>query len=289
MTSTLPEALQWDVHGLRFAGLAWGDPTSPPVLALHGWLDNAASFLPLAGRLAEHYYVVALDLSGHGYSDWRSADATYQIYDDLPQLHGIIKQLGWSRFTLMGHSRGAIISCLFAATFPHFIDKLVLLDGAVPQPLEASGFVDQMRRFVDEKERLLARKPRVYASADEAIALRADKGLEAAAAKLIAQRNLRECEGGVCWRTDPRLRGASAVKMTRKQIEVMLSALSMPCLLMRAESGLATKHAEDFARLLQPVPALQVETSPGGHHFHMETGVDDLAARLQRFLQPEQN
>ena len=43
----------WEVHGLRLAGLAWGDPASPPVLCLHGWLDNAASFDALAPLLQD--------------------------------------------------------------------------------------------------------------------------------------------------------------------------------------------------------------------------------------------
>ena len=44
----------WEVHGLRLAGLAWGDPASPPVLCLHGWLDNAASFDALASLLPDY-------------------------------------------------------------------------------------------------------------------------------------------------------------------------------------------------------------------------------------------
>ena len=95
----------WEVNGLRIKGLCWGDERSPPVLALHGWLDNAASFAVLAPRLA-NFHIVALDLTGHGKSSRRSADASYQIWDDLPEILGVVKQLGWNNFELMGHSRG---------------------------------------------------------------------------------------------------------------------------------------------------------------------------------------
>ncbi|MEZ5484862.1 MAG: hypothetical protein R3F01_06865, partial [Lysobacteraceae bacterium] len=64
----------------HFAGLRWGRRGGKPLLALHGWLDNAASFVPMveamqaSGRL-EDLDVVALDLAGHGYSAHRSDGA----------------------------------------------------------------------------------------------------------------------------------------------------------------------------------------------------------------------
>ena len=59
--------LEWRVNGLKLAGLSWGDPSGRPLLALHGWLDNAASFSQLAPLLTD-FYVVAVDLTGHGQS-----------------------------------------------------------------------------------------------------------------------------------------------------------------------------------------------------------------------------
>lgn len=286
MSSPVPREMTWDVHGLHYAGLCWGDPSNPPLLALHGWLDNAASFSPLAALLGGQFYVVALDLSGHGHSAWRSADATYQVYDDLPQIRAIIDQLGWSECALMGHSRGAIIATLFAATFPEQVTRLVLLDGSVPSPLEDEGFVEQMRRFMLEKERLLNRHYRVFEEEQQAVTVREEQGLDRASAQLIASRNLRACEGGFTWSTDPRLRGASAVKMTTAQIDIVLAAVTMPCLLLAAEQGLVVKHARAFESLEKRMPDVWVEQVPGGHHFHMEKGVDTLAQRLQRFLLP---
>jgi len=109
--------LMWEVNGLKISGLAWGDPQARPLLMLHGCLDNAASFSVLAPLLSD-YYVVALDLTGHGHSGHRSADATYHIWDDLPEIIGVIEQLGWDTFDLLGHSRGAIISILLASALP---------------------------------------------------------------------------------------------------------------------------------------------------------------------------
>ncbi len=60
--------------------LTWGDPAGVPVLGLHGWQDNAATFTGLAPHL-DGIYLVALDLPGHGRSDWRPPGMAYGFLD----------------------------------------------------------------------------------------------------------------------------------------------------------------------------------------------------------------
>ncbi|MEP5569627.1 MAG: alpha/beta hydrolase [Halioglobus sp.] len=287
MSASSANECSWEVDGLHIAGLAWGSPENPPLLALHGWLDNANSFAMLA-PLLDKFYVVALDLTGHGKSSRRSADASYQVYDDLPQIIGVVEQLGWERFDLMGHSRGAIIASLLAASFPERIHRLVLLDGVAPPPLDANEFVDQMRRYVLEKKRLQNRRTRVYASEDLAVSAREEQGLNAQASQLIVSRNLMSVDGGYTWTTDPRLRGASAMKMTTSQVDTVLQALHMPTLLLMADEGLSASHTSKFTSLGERIPGVMLETFPGGHHFHMEQGVATLATRIQLFLASEE-
>lgn len=274
-------ALGWQIHGLSIEALSWGDPQGRPVLALHGWLDNAASFALLAPHMPG-CQLVALDLTGHGHSDRRSADATYQVWDDLPQVLAVADELGWEQFHLMGHSRGAIISSLLACAVPDRISRLVLLDAVTPEPVAEARFPEQIARFMADKSRLLERKARVYPSKEQAVVVRQDGSLPDEAAELIALRNLQPCEGGYTWRTDPRLRGASAVKLSHQQVDAVLAALTMPSLVLLAKDGLG-KHPElaDAARL---IPKLDLEWIDGGHHFHMEAGAPSVAQRIERFL-----
>ena len=62
-----PTETGFDLAFGRLTALRCGAVGQPRVLALHGWLDNAASFLPLAARLPA-LDLVMLDLPGHGRS-----------------------------------------------------------------------------------------------------------------------------------------------------------------------------------------------------------------------------
>ncbi|HZX81878.1 MAG TPA: alpha/beta fold hydrolase, partial [Lysobacter sp.] len=88
----------------RLAALRFGHG-GVPVLALHGWLDNAASFLPLSSHLPG-LDIVALDLPGHGASAHLPASAEYTLVNAARAVLGAADALGWSRFSLLGHSMG---------------------------------------------------------------------------------------------------------------------------------------------------------------------------------------
>jgi pimeloyl-ACP methyl ester carboxylesterase len=283
LSPVIPGPLEWHINGLKIAGLGWGEPDRTPLLALHGWLDNAASFTVLA-PLLEQYYVVALDLTGHGRSDWRSADASYNIWDDLPELIAVVNELGWERFCLMGHSRGAMISCLLASSLPERVDRLVLLDAVMPVPVGEDLFPAQMRNYLENKHHWMQRHNRIYRSVNAAVATRKAGALPEAAVRLLVERNLRSCEGGYTWTTDLRLRGASAVKLSERQVHGVLRALSMPTLLLLAEDGLG-KQVEIAAHATASIRQLEIHNIAGGHHFHMEPGAAIVAQQIHRFLQ----
>lgn len=285
MTIRRPHQRCWEVNGLTLEGLCWGDETLSPLLALHGWLDNAASFNVLAPLLGSHY-VVAIDLTGHGRSSRRSDDATYQIWDDLPEILGVIEQLGWQTFDMMGHSRGAIISTILASAIPERVNHLILLDAVTPQAIPEEEFPKQLARFLKDKPRRLNKEGRVYATTEEAVAARAKTGLSGPAARALASRGLAEHPQGILWASDPRLFGASAVKLTEGQNRAILGSLSMPTLLLQAENGLA-QHSAVLEFAAEHIDDFCAEIVPGGHHFHMENNVAAIAQRIMGFLNVE--
>ncbi|MCB1702852.1 MAG: alpha/beta hydrolase [Halioglobus sp.] len=284
MSEAVAVAMSWQVNGLSLAGLSWGEPSAPGILALHGWLDNAASFGIVAPLLARQHHVVAVDLTGHGLSAHRSQDAGYQIWDDLPELLGVLDELGWQQFSLMGHSRGAIIATVLASAIPDRVERLVLLDGVVPNPVGEEQFSRQLRKFLDDKRYWTQKRNRIYPDVEAALASRADNSPPPALARALVERNLRPCDGGYTWTTDLRLRGASAVKLSPGQIQSVLESLAMPTLLLLAEDGFS-KHPELAAQARQFIPHLEIHEVAGGHHFHMESGAAIVARQIDHFLQ----
>jgi pimeloyl-ACP methyl ester carboxylesterase len=274
--------LTWEINGLQLAGLSWGEEGDRPVLALHGWLDNAASFAPLAPHLSG-CHVIAPDLTGHGHSAHRSPDASYQIWDDLPELLGLLDALGWESFHLVGHSRGAIIAVLLASAYPERVRSLTLFDGLLPAPIEDDEFATQLRKALDDKRALLGKPSRVMKSEEEGIRVRTRKGLTRDAATLIVRRNLSPAEDGYAWRMDPRLQGASAMKLTRAQGVAALQALTMPTRVLLAEDS--TYRAPGLKELVADnVRNATVEPVPGNHHFHMEPGCEAIALRMVQWM-----
>lgn len=284
MTAIEPREQRWQVDGLELVGLCWGDPCHKPVLALHGWLDNAASFARLA-PLLDGYYVVALDLTGHGQSSHRSLDSTYQIWDDLPQLVAVIEQLGWQQFDIVGHSRGAMISALLAAVLAEKVGHLVMLDAMLPDPVAPDAFISQLQRFIEQRATLCQRSTRTVANMTQAIALREAVDLTPEAAALLVERGTRQLpDGTIAWTYDQRLRGASAVKMTGSQRKALAQALTMPVLVILAEDGLIKKYGDVTASARALMPEATIHWLAGGHHFHMEDEVQSIADSIVSFF-----
>lgn len=280
------EELNWTVDELRIAGRAWGPEDGHRVLALHGWLDHAGSFDAMAPLLSATR-VVALDLTGHGLSDHRSADATYAIWDDIPQVLGVADRLGWSRFTLLGHSRGAMIALLISALCPERVSGLVTLDALLPVPTPTGDVVHQMRRFLDDTARLKARGTRVYPDEESFLRRRQALGNAPEVAERLAERAMERTAEGLRVRADPRLQAASCMRLSRAQQDAFLRAVEAPVLSIWAADGLAkTDHvAAQRARAAQLLSDFRDETLPGDHHFHLHPdSAQRIADKVAAFL-----
>lgn len=265
-----PQELRFDIDGLQFAAQAWGDPTHYPILALHGWLDNSASFFALA-PLLKNVYLVAIDMAGHGKTSHRLGSFPYNIWEDIAEIFTVADQLGWERFGLLGHSRGAIIAALAAGTFPERISHLGLIEGLLPEPTRSEDTPKQLALSIKSIRAQLTKSLSLYPDIAKAINMR-ERGmfpLSYAAAKALTERGLKKIDQGYHWSTDQRLLAPSAIKLLPEQMDAFIAQITCPIFLVLGQDGMP-KLFPRYESLVKKYPKIEVTILPGGHHLHME-------------------
>jgi pimeloyl-ACP methyl ester carboxylesterase len=276
------EEVRLSLPHIELAAHLFGPEDGVPVIALHGWLDNANSFARLAPKL-KGLRIIALDMAGHGHSGHRPNGAGYALWDYAHDVLQVAEQLGWQRFGLLGHSMGAIVSMVLAGSLPERITHLALIDGVIPPTDKGENAAERMGMALQAQLDLREKRKPVYNTLDRAIEARM-KGLVAVsreAAQLLAQRGLMPVPGGYTWRTDNRLTLPSPLRLTEEQAMAFVARIGCPAQLVVAADGMLARHPE----LLERLPFSR-EQLPGGHHLHLndEAGADLVADCFNRFF-----
>jgi pimeloyl-ACP methyl ester carboxylesterase len=277
-----PVAVELATGAGTLRGLRWGRIGDTSILALHGWLDNAASFSRLAPLLTVAD-VVAIDLPGHGQSDHRPQSVRYHFIDYIPVVLDAVNALGWSNCVLIGHSLGAAIASFTAATEPDRVRGLFLIDGLGPfseEPHSAPGRLQRsIRRFADRS----ATATTEYQNLDAMINARHRAGIiSKAGAAALATRNVIQDKQGFRWRTDPRLRFPNPQYLTEDQVLAFLRKVKAPTVLGMASEGLLKGQPQTNERI-RAFSNIDVVELPGAHHLHLDD--PQLVARvINRFL-----
>ncbi len=103
----------------------------PPLLLLHGYPETHVMWHLVAPRLAERYAVVAADLRGYGDSDKPRGDPEHRAYAKRTMAAdavGLMRALGYDRFAVAGHDRGARVAHRMALDHPQAVARAALLD-----------------------------------------------------------------------------------------------------------------------------------------------------------------
>jgi pimeloyl-ACP methyl ester carboxylesterase len=267
----------------ELAALRGGTAGGPKLLCLHGWLDNAASFRPLAPHLAG-FDLVALDLPGHGASEHRAPGYDYAFVDWVHDALDAMDALGWDRADWLGHSMGGAIAASVAAAAPARVRRLALIEALGPVAADAMGAGTRLRDAVAARRALGAKPPRIIPDIDTAVAARlAASRMTPEAARLIVERNLRPLEDGYAWRSDPRLTLPSHLRLTEETVQAILRTIEAPVLVIAADPSPPYFTPDVRAARLACLADGRVEVIAGGHHLHMEQAAR-VAAPLLAFL-----
>jgi pimeloyl-ACP methyl ester carboxylesterase len=257
--------------GRRISALLWGE-RAPQVVLLHGGAQNAHTWDTVA--LALDRPLVAIDLPGHGYSDWRE-DHSYWPVDNADGVASAIRQLAPDARLVVGMSLGGLTSIALAARHPDLVPRLVLVDVTPGVDREkaspVAAFIAGPERF-DTFDEILERT----------VAFNPTRTVSSLRRGIL--HNARENEDGSwTWRYD-------RVRLTEGEsipdFGVLwddVSKLTMPLMLVRgADSGVVGD--EDVDELRRRQPAVRVETVEGSGHSIQGDQPVELTRLIESFL-----
>jgi len=264
----------------------WGDRARGTVILVHGIRDQCRSWDFFVAALYEQgddsAHVVALDLRGHGDSQWAPLGRGYHNQDYLRDLGALMRHLNKESVTLMGHSLGASMSALFAGCFPERVRKLVLIESIGPHA-----------RADEEVPRLLARwlegerveDELVYYPTPEEAAQAIRKKfplIPEAACVQMSRHGTRATDRGLMWKYDPRVRIPSFSTFSEGQARAFIERIACPTLVIYgAESDFSASKRAARVSLFKQVRVVDIPGS--GHHVPHERP-EELARVVGDFL-----
>lgn len=283
MSQTIAQ-LTFSLPHIELAALRFGQPDKPVLLALHGWLDNAMSFAPLAAQLTD-WQIVAVEWPGHGLSQHRPGKTPLHWVDYLLDLHQLLAALnadGVKIQALLGHSLGGLVASAYCALYPDNVPRLILLEALGPLFEAQSNIRQRLIKSLDGHSQPVKARS-VYPEIDTVVkARRKLTGLAEPFCRLIIERNMERCESGFKWRTDARLRLDSPVRFSFEQVDTLMTQVTTPTLLLIGEQG--------YRQLHQSQPLMETwyrdfthRILDGDHHLHMGNA-SGVASAVRGFL-----
>ncbi len=253
--------------------LDWGGQ-GPPAVLLHGGSLTARTWDYVALALRADFRLLALDLRGHGASDWAE---DYSIESHASDLAAVVDGLGIERTRLVGMSLGGMVACEFALCHPDRTESLAMVD-VISRPLFAA--TARMRAFMagfrgaatveEVVEMALAVSPR---SDPERLNYRMRALLK------------RGDDGRLVWKCDQRYRRPSDFAMLLEHLadfEARVPNMAAPFLLARGGDSLIVSEdaANDFAERFPDGRWINIA---GAGHNVQEDNPRDLAKALKAF------
>lgn len=264
----------------HIAGKWWGPKGVQPIIAIHGWQDNAGTFDGLAPLLVKaNFSILAIDLPGHGYSSHYPKGQYYYIFwDGLHFLRRVIKHFKWEKVTLLGHSLGGAVSFLYASVYPEEVDKYISIDIASPCVRDPKLMVKRMGESIDKflKYETFNEEKSPILSYDEVVDILYDAyngSLTKESCKIIMIRGTKAIDGGYRFTRDPRLKVAALANMTIDQALEMAGQITCEVMNIRGEPGMSFEKQEYYDLVLNKIgesaKKLEKVSVQGTHHMHL--------------------
>lgn len=272
---------------LKLHYVDWGNHHLPIAILVHGGRDHCRSWDFVALNLRKHFHVVALNLRGHGDSDW-AIGGSYSITDHVLDLGQLLNGLESRQpVVLIGHSLGAGAVLQRAGVFPEAVRAVVAIEGLGPPSamLRETPAHERMEHWVIDMLALAQRKPREYPSIEQAMdrMREANPHLSLELAHHLTIFGMRRNENGTfSWKYDNYTRATSPYLFNLKDAAEIWSRIRCPVLLVRGDSSWAGDWERD-GRLDAFRTAELVTVKNAGHWVHHDQ-LDEFLTVIHRFL-----
>ena len=282
--ATEPTERFFESQRLKIAYWDWGNEEAPPLVLVHGGRDHSRQWDKVARAFSDRFHVVAMDLRGHGDSDW-AVGSQYGLPDMAIDVVRMIETVG-APATVICHSYGAQATTVAAATFPQLFARLVAIEGV------SSGVIKRVemnpewiREWMDNARESEIPKMRVYKSVQEAAErlLQQNPRLPADLIDMIAGYAVKPVEGGFVWKFDGWVLNRSSMEIRRDELPRFWAAVECPTLLV--SGGESHLRIDPGAPVLNVFPDARLALIEGAQHWVHHDKFDEFVARVSDFFE----
>lgn len=267
------------------AGRWWGPRVKQPILAIHGWQDNAGTWDNLIQLLPNTTSVLCIDLPGHGNSSHFPPGMHYYIFwDGVSLIRRLVKHYGWTKINLMGHSLGGALSFVYAAAYPDEVDRIISIDIASPAVRDPKIMVKTTGSSIDkflEYENLSEDKIPCYEYEEMIdVVFDAYKGdISRDNCKVLMKRGMSPApahlkKDGYYFKRDARLKVAGLAMMSIETAMAYACKIKCKILNIRAVPGQKWERLDYYMSVIEKLKEtadVQYHEVEGTHHVHLET------------------
>jgi pimeloyl-ACP methyl ester carboxylesterase len=283
----LPHHATLPLRGLTHHLTRWGPEVATPLVFLHGWLDTSDTFQFVVDAFRRDHPIVALDWRGFGRSAWQNGP--YWFPDYLADLDALLTEVSPDApVTLVGHSMGGNIACLYAGVRPERVARIVNLEGFGLTRTRAEQAPERYRRWLDELRAPPAFSTYPSLAQFAAVLARKNPRLTPERAEFIAATWSKTLPDGSCTvSADPAHKLVNPVLYRREEAEAIWRCAVAPTLLVLGGRSEFRKHlgedgTDEYFRSI--FSKLTIVTVPeAGHMMHHEEP-ETVAALIESFL-----
>lgn len=232
---------------LKLHYVVWGDEANPPLLLIHGNRDHARTWDQVAVRLKDEYCVYAVDLRGHGDSQW-SVGSQYSLPEFVLDVAMLGRELDRNPLTVVGHSLGGAVALEYTGIYPQFVRKVVAVEGLGPRVGEPTPASSRMRAWIGQMQEFDERKPRRYTNIEDAVQRMREENphLAAEMALHLTIHGMRKNDDGTSsWKFDNYVRLRSPYEFNIAEAREIWNQICCPTLLVRGSESWASDPVAD--------------------------------------------